>query len=379
MGIYKKGKNYYIDYYVNGKRRREKIGPSKSLAELVLKKRLIEIAEGKFLDIRKEEKVTFDEGAERFIEVYAKINKKSWRGDLLRIKYLKRTFGGKYLSGISSFHVENYKRQRIIKAKPATVNRELACLKTIFNKAIEWGLTKTNPVRQVRLFKENNQRVRYLSDEEMRTLLNNASEPLKSIILVALHTGLRQGEIVNLKWANIDFNLKTIYLKDTKTGEKRIPINETVYNLLCFLKANNEVRKDSSDSVFPMTKGYRVSHRFAELTSRLGIKDFRFHDLRHSFASYLVMMNVNLKTIQELLGHKSYLMTLRYAHLSGDYKKEVVDKLGQRMDTIWSPEPIPTDEPNMLKSLKVNQGNLLAILSRDGGTADAKDLKSFEE
>jgi len=145
-----------------------------------------------------------------------------------------------------------------------------------------------NPVRQVHLFKENNQRVRYLSQEEMRSLLDNAPEPLKSIIIIALHTGMRQGEIVNLKWHDINLELKTVYLEDTKSGEKRIPINEIVCNLLWTLKLNNEI-------------------------------------------------------------------------------KEV------------TPSPISTDEPNMLKSVRVNQDNVLAIISRDGGTADAKDLKSFEE
>ena len=129
--------------------------------------------------------------------------------------------------------------------------------------------------------------------------------------------------------------------------------------------------------VFPGIKGYRVSHKFADLVCKLKIKDFRFHDLRHTFASYLAMMGANLKTIQELLGHKSYLMTLRYAHLSGDYKKEVVDKLGQRMDTVWTPSPISIDESNMLKSVRVNQDKELEVVSRDGGMADAKDLKSF--
>ncbi|MCD6219046.1 tyrosine-type recombinase/integrase [Candidatus Calescamantes bacterium] len=229
MGVFKKGKNWYIDYYYQGRRIREKVGPSKSLAELALKKRKIEIAEGKFLDKRKKERIRFRDFAKEFLEVYSKPNKRSWKRDEISIKHLSKFFGGKYLSEITPYDIENYKKERIQKVSPSTVNRELTCLKTIFNKAIQWEKIDGNPVRKVRLYKENNQRVRYLTQEEIRKLINNAQEPLKSIIILALNTGMRQGEIMNLKWQDIDLENRVIYVKETKSGEKReVPINKVL-------------------------------------------------------------------------------------------------------------------------------------------------------
>ena len=140
MGIFKKGKNWYIDYYdQNKRRRREMIDPNKRQAEIVLQKRKVQVAENKFLDIKKVEKIKFKEFAKMYLEVYAKLNKRSWTRDETSINNLNKFFGEKYLHEITTIDIEKYKRNRKEKVTGSTVNRELACLRIMFNKAIEWG------------------------------------------------------------------------------------------------------------------------------------------------------------------------------------------------------------------------------------------------
>lgn len=336
MGKYQKGEDWYIDYYVHGRRKREKIGPSKTLAETVLKKRKVEIAEGKFLDIRKEYRVKFEEITSMYLELHAKPNKKSWHSDEDTIRLLKKYFGGRYLSEITPLLVDKFKMERAKKVSPATVNRNLACLKCMFNKAIQWGKATDNPVRQIKLFKEDNKRTRYLEKEEIVRLLAKCRGNLKAIVTVAINTGMRKGEILNLKWHDCDFRHNIIYLYNTKNGEKReVPMNEQVKITLI------RVRKHPQSSyIFCNKKGepYKdIKKSFFTALEKSAILNFHFHDLRHTFASHLVMSGVDLNTIRELMGHKSLEMTLRYSHLSPDHKQRAVAVLGQRMDTIWTP------------------------------------------
>ena len=212
MGVYLKGKNYYIDYYVDGNRKRECIGPDKRLAETVLKKRKVEIAEGRYLDIKKNQKIKFEDFADEFLRMHSEPNKKpsAVKSDRVITKTLKSFFGGRYLYNISLQLVEEYKIKRSKEVEPATVNRELACLKCMFNRGIEWGKVDENPVRKVRLFREKNTRVRYLEKEEVHLLLDNCALHLRPIVSLAVHTGMRKSEILNLKWNDIDFQRNLI-------------------------------------------------------------------------------------------------------------------------------------------------------------------------
>jgi len=221
MSVYKRGGNWWIDYYFCGRRKREKVGHTKTQARTVLQKRKVEIAEGKFLDIKREKKVKFENFAKTYLEIYAKPNNKSWRTVKSRVKSLIPFFGGKYLLEINSLDIESYKRLRKERVSSATINREIACLKTMYNVAIRWKMVSENPAREVKLFPEKNYRIRYLEKNEIRNLCFSSLEPLRRVILVALNTGMRQGEIINLRWQDIDFERRIIYLLETKSGEKR--------------------------------------------------------------------------------------------------------------------------------------------------------------
>lgn len=136
MGVYRRKRIWYIDYYVRGRRVRERVGPSKRLAETVLKKREVEIAENRFLDIRKQGKIRFGNGADRYLKTYSEPNKKSARRDSISIRHLKAQFGGQFLDQLTPEDIEAYKAKRKEKVSSATVNREIACLKHILTKLL---------------------------------------------------------------------------------------------------------------------------------------------------------------------------------------------------------------------------------------------------
>ncbi len=332
--------NYFIEFYVNSKRRREKIGSSRSLAETVLQKRKVELAENKYLDVKKEDKIKFEVFADEYLELHCKVNNvKSWQtADRHNIKNLKGFFAGYTLDEITPHKVQQYKAQRSQEVSPATVNRQLTCLKSIFNKALNWGkFSGQNPVKGIKLFKENNQRLRFLEKEEISKLIINCNEHIKPIVILALNTGMRKGEIMGLKWRDVDFNRNIVYLYNTKNGEKReIPLNEETKNTLIAVRKHPESElifvKKNGDSYGDFKKSFFTA------CEKAGINNFRFHDLRHTFASHLVMSGVDLNTVRELLGHKSLAMTLRYSHLSPSHKKHAVDVLARRLDTIWTPK-----------------------------------------
>ncbi len=323
MALFKKGENWYIDYYLDGRRRREAVGPNRKVAERALAKRQVQVAENRFLDIVQKSKITFERLTESYLK-YARTNKISWQRDCHSLKAMKSTFEGKLLYQITPLVIEGYKNARSQVVASATVNRELACLKHMFTKAIQWQMTSSNPVKMVKMLKENNERLRYLKIDEIPKLMAQLPERLKPIVNFALYTGMRKGEILNLKWEDLDFDQKIIFVKNTKNGEMReIPMAEAVFNeLRSWQHRSAYVFCDSDGTHIVSIKG-----AYSNAVKRAGISDFTFHDLRHTFASHLAMSGVDLLTIKELLGHKSINMTLRYAHLSPNHKRKAIESL----------------------------------------------------
>ncbi len=343
MSVFQKSGNWFIDYRLpNGRRKREKVGTSKRLAETVLSKRMVEIAEGRFLNIVKKEKIRFEDFIQEYLNLHAKPNKKSWKSDEYNLLSLRKYFKGKYLYAFDAKDIERFKAERIKQVAPATVNRELATLKTLFAKALLWKRIQENPTSKVKFLKEPKGRLRFLEREEIARLLSNATPKIKPIIIVALFTGMRKSEILRLKWHDIDFKRDIITLLDTKNGEKReVYMNKQVKTTLIHVKKHPE-----SPFVFCNSDGKPVNDirkSFFTVLDKSGIKDFRFHDLRHTFASQLVMSGVDINTVRELLGHKDIRMTLRYSHLSPNYKRNAVDILGKKLDTFWTPTDIASN------------------------------------
>lgn len=349
MGVFLRNNNWYISYFYKGRRIREKVGSSKTLANKALKKREVEIAEDKFLDIKRIQRVKFTELVQDYKRLHAQ-GKKSFRSHYqVCLNHLGNHFAQCFLHEITPKRIEDYimKMQRKEDSK-ATMNRRLACLKNMFTKAIDWHMAEDNPVKKVKLFKENNQRVRYLHEEELTTLLSNSAAPLRAIILFAVNTGMRKGEIQNLEWTDVNFQDSYLVVRETKNNESRyVPMNQAVKDVFLSVRKHPE-----SPYIFCAKDGkpYNFRKSFETALTNSGIFDFRFHDLRHTFASRLAMRGVDLNTIRELLGHKSLDMTLRYSHLSRDHKTRAVSILDETAPKV-SPQEALTEGQESVESV----------------------------
>lgn len=236
-------------------------------------------------------------------------------------------FGDIELLNITPKFIEDY---MIARKSPsvanATINRELSSLRAALSKAVLWEWIPTNPFARVKLLKEPPGRDRYLTLEEYSELLKHCPDWLNDLVVVAVGTGMRRNEITLLKWESIDFLNRTIRIDKSKNGSKRIiPMNNTVYSTIKAIP-----RRLGTPFVFH-TKGGKpymnVSKIFAKVIKETHIDNFRFHDLRHTCASWLVLNGVDLYTVSKILGHKSIEMTQRYAHLSDRPKAQALDKI----------------------------------------------------
>jgi integrase len=347
MSIYKRGGNWYIDFTFKGQRIRESIGPSRKGAEKVIAKKKAEIAENKFLDVRKDpDPITFHEFAKEYL-AWSKANKKplTVRCEIFFVREFEEEFGSTNIQEITTWQIEKWKVKKKEHLKPASINREISLLKHMFTKAAEWGKVKENPTIRVKCLKCNNKRVRFLMPDEVHRLLSNCADYLKPIVIAAVHTGVRKGEILGLKWEQVDFHHRIISLFDTKNHEGRdIPMDETVKVLLTGMEKKNThvFLKEGQPLKF-------VDVSFKTAVRKSGIEDFHFHDLRHTFASNLVMQEgVELNDVRELLGHKNMSMTFRYAHLSPKHKTRVINIL----DRVMSQNPPQSQIQEKVVSLR---------------------------
>ncbi|HEY4830967.1 MAG TPA: site-specific integrase [Waddliaceae bacterium] len=218
------------------------------------------------------------------------------------------------------------------KRSNSTVSRYLASLSHVLSIAAkEWQWLTENPCLKVKKPKAPPGRLRYLSKNEMGALFQACQQSknkyLYLIVLIALTTGARQGEILNLQWTDVDFDNHFLHLRDTKNGENRsVPIAEEIFQML------QQQRKDNG-LVFPAYKNpllpCNIRSAWETALKRANIQDFTFHDIRHTTGSYLTMDGASLREVGEILGHKTMQMTKRYSHLSQEHKRKLVGRMEQ--------------------------------------------------
>jgi len=352
MGIYKIKNSYYVDFYHEGRRVRKAVG-SRRDAENALSAVKADILRGEYR-FKRERKIRFEDFAKEYIE-FAKVNKKSWRRDETSLKNLKAHFKNMLFSKITPRNIEEYKKKRIEEVKGSTINRELALLKFMFSLAKKWKLVDENPVKEVKFFQEQKIEMKILNRDEINRLIDTSSDHLKPIIKIALNTGMRKGEILNLRWSDIDFDKYFIFIKESKSGKMRkVPMNSIVSSAL-----NSIERKSEFVFYNPKTNGHLRDFKtaFKAACRRAGIEDLRFHDLRHSAATFMVQGGIDLVTVKEILGHSSIEMTMRYAHPTPENKRKAVNVLAaifgqkeKKMVTIWSQGEDRTDVKKDLTS-----------------------------
>ncbi len=231
---------------------------------------------------------------------------------------------------ITAGAIARYAKDRLGQVKPGTVANELSVLRHLLHLAHDWDYIDAVP--RIKLPKRSEGRLRYLEPEEIGRLLAAGAESrnpyLRTIMIVALNTGMRQQEILGLEWERIDLSSARITLYQTKSGKPRgIPINRDVYEALIALEGDAAKR---TGLLFTGRDGGawgKIRTAFELALKRAGVKDFTFHDLRHTFASHAIMRGVSLADLKEILGHSTITMTLRYAHLSPTHLRAAVEKV----------------------------------------------------
>lgn len=339
MPVRKIGKNWYLDIRVNGVRQRELIPNARTRkqaeqAEIVIR---TECFEARFDPKPKEIPLLSDFIDEHFLP-WSRANKRSWYSDQWRSNSLKKFFEGKRLHEITPLLIENFKSgerekksQRGTTQSPASVNRKLELLSRILSMAVDYDMLQSNPCRRVRKFQLNNRRERYLSVEEEKRLMSmlfGRRAYLRPIVILALNTGMRRGEILNLEWWQVDFSNNRLVVTKTKSGKPRhLPMNQIVRETLSELKRVGggkyvfESRKKSGSPLQEPKKAFSAALKDA------GIENFRFHDLRHTAGTRLAEAGVDAFTIKDILGHASIQTSAIYVHATNEGKKRAVAAL----------------------------------------------------
>jgi site-specific recombinase XerD len=331
----------------NGRYRREKAG-SKSVAIKLVDKRRTEALQGKKLPERlRRATVSFGEIAKDAL-AYSKASKLSYRHDAGRMETLLSWFREYPAEAITAQDIE--KRFGQEKWSPATINRHRALLSLTYRLAIRNGKVKENPARLVRHRLEDNARIRFLSPEEetkLRTAIEAAHPEHLTELELAVNTGIRLSEQYGLRWRDVSIARRTLTIQRSKNGATRhVPLNQAALRALEAL----QVRANGSEFV---CGGLNTPRRwFDPAVKAAGLQSFTWHCLRHTFASRLVMAGVDIRTVQELMGHKTIGMTVRYSHLAPKHTLAAVERLDapteQRTDTTTDTkglERVSADEP----------------------------------
>ena len=364
MGVFKRrnkdgeeGETWHVDYRdPTGKRIIQAVGPSKREAQDYLSKIKASIREGRFFDIKKENRVIFNELLDGYVK---KVKDEKYFNTSVQyfIPVIREHFGKKLLSEIDYKALEDFrdKRKRTstqygTPRSDRTVNLEMAVLRHIFRKGLKWRMLEKNPFENVDdlFYKNRNKRERALREDEVKRLIEACLPYLKPIVVTAVHTGLRKGDVLNLKWQDIDLERGIIRLTEQKTGETRnIVLNNDMRTLLHSLPVKG-------DYVFPgkdgkpfkdVKRSFQIALKDAEIEQN---NDRRikivFHTLRHTCVSLLTERGADTTMVKNYVAHASEEMTERYTHLTEEYARKTADFLnglceieiedGNKMETI---------------------------------------------
>jgi integrase len=344
------GKIYWIEFYnQEGRRKRERIGPNKALAETIHRKRLVERAEGKLLDRKKGDKVRFDQLVKYYLSLPEIKAKKSFIRDERSVNKLEDFFKTKPITLITPALISEYQSQRSLEksyrggvTKPATINREIACLKTLFNKAIRDGKLEKNPMRGVKMLPENNERDRVLSPPEWENYKSHCPSWYLPVAATAYLTAMRKAEILNLTIPRVDLIEGFIRLRseETKTSKGRsIPIHP---ELIEVLKNSLKVRHLNCDLVFhrdglPITP-HDVRKAHEEVCKKAGISGFVFHDFRHTCINNWRKQGHDYFKIMSASGHKTISVFKRYNMIDEKELRTLIFSLDTPVDTTTKTE-----------------------------------------
>jgi len=335
VGLYKRNKVWWYTVVHKGQRIQESTKTdNKKLAERIYAKVLFDIQEGRWFE-NKAKRKTLKEMIDRYEKEYT--DSKTYyqkKRDKSVFKHLFSFLGENCTLEDVENKIGGYEMFRKSKVRPSTILKELALLRRIFNVARkQWKWKIPNPISDIELPKVNNSRVRYLTDAEhvrLMTTLDQVEERwLRPYVVIALETGLRLSNICDLTWDEVNMSNRMIVISAEKMKNRDyigIPISEDAYNTFRELQRVRSISSfvfhDNGEKLYSV----KVQRAFRKALKKAGIDDFRFHDLRHSFASSLVQSGVDIYAVQKLLGHKDSRMTQRYSHLSVEYLREAMSR-----------------------------------------------------
>lgn len=303
-----------------------------------------DIMAGRYKMVVEAKRHTFGELCDEYIKQVLPQQPKSADKKRLHIEYWRGKFGPLWLADVTPAAIVKCRNELLAgqtirkrQRTPATVVRYLATLSHVFSIAMrDWQWVDDNPLRKITKPREPRGRERFLSDIERERLLaacrSSKSDVLYTVVVVAISTGMRRGEIMNLNWDDIDLQRGTILLKETKNGSSRcVPLSGHARELLTRL---SKVRRIDTRLVFPNKYGtspIELKRPWDAALLTAGLEDFRFHDLRHTAASYLAMNGATTVEIAAVLGHKTLDMVRRYSHLTNNHTAKVVGSMNDKI------------------------------------------------
>lgn len=330
---------WWIRYTDSTGKQRKELAGTRSNAQTLLAKRKTEVLQRKKLPELGRNNLKFDVLCADALEYSQDHHDPKVTYDFnLKIQRILPDFGTHTVESITKQHIDRWLSGQATEHewKASTRNRWQAAFSLIFRLGIEHEKIERNPAAGIRRIKENNARTRYLSDKEEVTLRSVILKRFPAFIHqldLSLYTGMRAGEQFSLRWSQIDFKRRILTLPKTKNGTVRhIPLNATAIAALSGLKISPAPNPD--DLVFPSARqetGLKSARGwFVSALEDANIKGYTWHCNRHTFASRLAMAGVDIRTIGELLGHKSLAMTMRYSHLAPEHNKAAVDLIARR-------------------------------------------------
>jgi integrase len=329
--IYQTPNGWGFDFTFKGIRHRQGGFFTKAQVEAALARKKTRLMDEDVGLVRPEaEEISFEKFGRQVLDTHSKIHKRSWKTDELHFKALKRFFKGKMLSDITAEQIANFRASRAAEVSNSTTNRDMSFLKMMLNLAVDWGKLEKSPAAKVKKLPEPPSIERILSADETQRLLAAAGPRLKPILVTALGTGMRRGELFALKWADIDFAHGTIHVRMSKSNKSRIiPVGPTVLAMLQALPCLSEF-------VFPGQRKGRalqsISRSFRTACADAKIGGFRFHDCRHTYATELLNRGVEIVTVSRILGHSSIMMTVKYLHTSAERLRLAAEKIEEFLD-----------------------------------------------
>ena len=368
-------KTLYVSFWRNEKKQSHKLGSADVLAvaeaRVMARDFLACLARGETPDKKVKQKLQLGEFIETYYRPWVETNRKSGKETMATLRAAFQFLFKKPIDELNISELENWRMIRQKEGKKAsTINRQVTALNAVLNWGVSQGHFESNPLSRLKRLQErdSNKKTRFLTDDERARLLaamdereaqlragrenhnewlsarskelyptldNGFADYLKPLVLIAMNTGIRKGDLLALKWGDIDFGTKIISFVPGKTdssGEmQHIPMNETVIDTLTTWRQQSD-DTSSMALIFPSSKKkgaqiVSIKRSWGTLLKAAQIENFRWHDLRHDFASQLVSFGTDLNTVRELLGHADIKMTLRYAHLAPENKLKAVELL----------------------------------------------------